>query len=341
MLDVLQVANGIVLGGGGSAVFSVRVATPSGADAVGFGGVPIVADASLAELTDVDVAVLPPVLDGLDESLAANADLIVWLKRRAAEGVLLTSVCTGAYFLAEAGVLDGRRATTYPGRAMSFRRRYPGVMLEPDRRIVDEGSVISAGATTSYLDLGALSSRGRYAGHAVAVVTAKVLAVDKNRVTQRPYFLFADQRDRTVTQAVLEVQDWIEEHHREERTTSDSSPARFAMSVRTLNRRFRAATGRDPGDLPPSRPDRSRQAPARRDDLHRRRDHYSGGVWRPPLLRPALPPPHRDVPARVPPAVRSAESRRPRTGMTGSAPETVHSDPAGLRANPGPYAREP
>jgi hypothetical protein len=62
--------------------------------------------------------------------------------------------------------------------------------------------VISAGATTSYLDL-ALHLVDRYAGHPVAVATAKVLAVDKNRLTQRPYFLFADQRehgDSTVLQ---------------------------------------------------------------------------------------------------------------------------------------------
>ena len=62
--------------------------------------------------------------------------------------------------------------------------------------------MISAGATTSYLDL-ALHLVDRYAGHPVAVATAKVLAVDKNRLTQRPYFLFADQRehgDSTVLQ---------------------------------------------------------------------------------------------------------------------------------------------
>ena len=134
------------------------------------------------------MVVLPPMLEGLDDSLAAHPDLLVWLKGRAAEGVLLTSVCTGAYFLAEAGLLDGRRATTYPGRATSFRRRYPNVRLEPDHRIVDEGSVISAGATTSYLDL-ALYLVDRYAGHPVAVATAKVLAVDKNRLTQRLSYL--------------------------------------------------------------------------------------------------------------------------------------------------------
>jgi hypothetical protein len=89
--DVLQVANGMVLRGGGSPVVSVRVATPFGGDATGFGCVPIRADASLAELGNVDVVVLPPFSDGLDDSLAAHPDLIVWLKSLAAEDVLLMS----------------------------------------------------------------------------------------------------------------------------------------------------------------------------------------------------------------------------------------------------------
>ena len=113
VLDVLQVANGMLIRGGGFPAFSVRVATPSGVDATGFGGVPIRANASLTDLGGVDVVVLPPMLEGLDDSLAAHPDLLVWLKGRAAEGVLLTSVCTGAYFLAEAGLLDAaeRRPT--------------------------------------------------------------------------------------------------------------------------------------------------------------------------------------------------------------------------------------
>jgi hypothetical protein len=89
--DVLQVANGMVLRGGGSPVVSVRVATPSGGDASGFGRRTIRADASLAELGNVDVVVLPPFSDGLDDLLAAHPDLVVSLKSRAAEDVLLMS----------------------------------------------------------------------------------------------------------------------------------------------------------------------------------------------------------------------------------------------------------
>jgi transcriptional regulator GlxA family with amidase domain len=76
------------------------------------------------------------------------------------------------------------------------------------------------------------------------VVTAKVLAVDKNRLSQRPYFLFADQRDHG-DRDVLQIQDWLEAHYREA-VDIETQSHRAAMSVRTLNRRFRAATGESP-----------------------------------------------------------------------------------------------
>jgi hypothetical protein len=89
--DVLQVANGMVLRGGGSPMVSVRVATPSGGDATGFGRHTDPCRPIPAELGNVDVVVLPPILDGLDDSLDAHPDLIVSLKSRAAEDVLLMS----------------------------------------------------------------------------------------------------------------------------------------------------------------------------------------------------------------------------------------------------------
>jgi len=243
VLDVLQLANGLSGMAGAGSIFSARVATPSGDAVAGFGGAAIRADVSLAALGRPDVVVVPPILSGLDESLARHRDLIAWLGKRAAGGAVIASVCTGAFFLAEAGLLDGRRATTYPGRATSFRRRYPKIRLETDRRLIDEGAVVSAGATTSYLDL-ALHLVERYAGHEIAVLAAKVLAVDKNRFSQRPYFLHADQRDHGDTE-VLRVQDWLEEHHRERIDVSQLS-AMAGMSPRTMNRRFRAAVGESP-----------------------------------------------------------------------------------------------
>ncbi len=243
VLDVLHLANTWLVRAGGEPVFSVRVASPAGTDVLGFGAIPIRADVALKTLGRVDVAVVPPILEGLEESLKRHAEIIAWLEASAAEGTVVTSVCTGAFFLAEAGILNGRRATTYPGRATSFRRRYPKVRLEPDQRLVDEGVVVSVGATTSFLDL-ALHLVERYAGAEVAVLTAKVLAVDKNRPSQRPYFFLADQRDHGDV-AILRIQDWLEEHHCEQVNIQELS-TQAAMSPRTLHRRFQAAIGEPP-----------------------------------------------------------------------------------------------
>jgi len=66
---------------------------------------------------------------------------------------LLAATCTGAFLLAEAGVLKGRRVTTNPAFSPPFRQRYPDIRLALDERIIDDNMVICAGATTAYLNL--------------------------------------------------------------------------------------------------------------------------------------------------------------------------------------------
>jgi transcriptional regulator GlxA family with amidase domain len=84
---------------------------------------------------------------------------------------LLASTCTGAFLLAEAGILDRRRVTTNPAFSALFQQRYPRVHLALDERLIDDNMVICAGATTAYLNL-AIPVIDRLAGHDLAVSTA-------------------------------------------------------------------------------------------------------------------------------------------------------------------------
>ena len=108
---------------------------------------------------------------------------------------LLASTCTGAFLLAEAGILDGRRVTTNPALSALFQQRYPRVHLALDERLIDDNMVICAGATTAYLNL-AIHVIDRLAGHDLAVSTAKALSIDRNPESQRPYFLFIAPKDQ-------------------------------------------------------------------------------------------------------------------------------------------------
>ena len=193
----------------------------------------------------IDVAIVPPIMGDIAETVAANRAVVSRLVRCAEEGALVASVCAGAFFLAEAGLLSGRRATTNPLFAPAFHRAYPDTTLLLERRLVDDGRVLSAGSTTAFLDL-AIYVVDRFAGHEIALATAKALSVDKNHGSQLPYFLHFAERGHGDA-AVLGLQSWMEEHFAEP-ISAEQLARRAAMSQRSLSRRFVTATGLTPTD---------------------------------------------------------------------------------------------
>jgi transcriptional regulator GlxA family with amidase domain len=231
----------------------IRLATLQGRPVHGFGGFRIEPHCSLEEADESDVVVVPAILGDIEEALVRERALVDWLARlrpgrmpgRNPGQILLASACTGAFLLAEAGVLDGRRVTTNPLYRPMFQARYPSLLLALDERIVEDRMVICAGSTSAVLDL-AVHVVDRLGGHDLAVSTAKALSIDRNPGSQRPYLLFIAPRDHG-DPSVLRVQDWIEARH--DQSISAAAMARVGhMSVRNLNRRFLAATGMAPLD---------------------------------------------------------------------------------------------
>ncbi|MDP1616125.1 GlxA family transcriptional regulator [Phenylobacterium sp.] len=109
-----------------------------------------------------------------------EAALIDWVRETAGRARRTASVCSGAYILAQAGLLDGRGATTHWSRTADFRRRFPGVRLEPDRIYVRDGAFWSSAGITAGIDL-ALALIADDLGEAVARATAQQLVVPRRR----------------------------------------------------------------------------------------------------------------------------------------------------------------
>jgi transcriptional regulator GlxA family with amidase domain len=222
-----------------------RLATPDGKRVHGFGGFRIEPHCSLEDADASDIVVVPAILGDIEEALTRERALVDWLSRLQPNQTLFASACTGAFLLAEAGLLDGRRITTNPFYRALFQARYPSLRLALDERIVEDRKVICAGSTSAVLDL-AVHIVDRLGGHDLAVSTAKALSIDRKPGSQRPYLLFIAPRDHG-DDSVLRVQDWIEAQHREPISASAMADIGH-MSVRNLNRRFRAATGMAPLD---------------------------------------------------------------------------------------------
>lgn len=186
--------------------------------------------------------ILPPSLGGGDPA-KPDARLVRWLRRCHREGSLLCSVCAGAFTLAETGLLDGRPATTHWALREAFAARFPEVLLDTDRMIVDEGDLITAGGLMAWVDLG-LRLIERYLGPTAMLATARFFLVDPGGREQRFYSPFAPVLTHGDT-AVLKAQRWLQTRSGE-RMTLEGMARRSGLGERTFLRRFQKATGFTP-----------------------------------------------------------------------------------------------
>lgn len=166
-----------------------------------------------------------------------------WLRERHAAGVTLASVCAGAFPLAEAGLLDGRSVTTHWGLGAELSARYPRVRVLPERMIVDDGDVMTAGGLMAWTDLG-LALVTRLLGATIAAETARFLVVDLNRTSQRHFSSFTPVFDHGDA-PILAVQHWLQGQAVVEASLGTMAE-RAGLGERTFLRRFRAATGFNP-----------------------------------------------------------------------------------------------
>jgi transcriptional regulator GlxA family with amidase domain len=196
-----------------------------------------------AELDPPDLVVVPGLDDDLVPSFTRNRTWVPWIAKWHAAGARIATSCTGAFLAADAGVLDGKEATTHWIAADAFRRHFPRVLLRPERMIVDAGDVISSGGATTFLSL-VIYLTERYGSHDRAVLAAKVMLVDGERRSQLPYVAFGPARDHA-DQLIHRVQSFMEAHLAAGVSVGELA-AQASVSTRTLDRRFKAATGLTP-----------------------------------------------------------------------------------------------
>jgi transcriptional regulator GlxA family with amidase domain len=177
-------------------------------------------------VADVAAPVPPAILDAL----------------RAASGRLV-SVCVGAFTLAAAGVLDGRRATTHWAAVAELARRHPAITVDPDVLYVDEGDVLTSAGAAAGLDL-CLHLVRRDHGAAVAGRTARLSVAPLERAGGQAQFV-AHEPPAPEGTSLAPLLAWLAENLHRPLTLAEIA-ARASMSTRSLSRHFRAQTGTTP-----------------------------------------------------------------------------------------------
>jgi transcriptional regulator GlxA family with amidase domain len=164
-----------------------------------------------------------------------------WLADAAARGAHIASVCTGAFALGEAGLLDGRRCTTHWSRTKELARRFRKARVLDDRLFVTDGNVTTSAGIASGIDM-ALALIEQMEGPLVAADVAREMVVYLRRDgSQQQESVYLDYRTH-LNPGVHRVQDWIVRHPAKPATLFELADV-AGMSVRSLTRTFRRATG--------------------------------------------------------------------------------------------------
>lgn len=191
-------------------------------------------------LPKADTVIVAAVDDTSEEPPAELTDAIVAAHRN---GARVVSLCTGAFVLAAAGILDGRQATTHWRHADMFRRRYPAVKLNPSVLYIDNGDVLTSSGTAAGIDLCLHIVRSDH-GAAVANTLARRLVVPVHRSGGQAQYIEAPIAVRP-EESLAPLLDWMRAHL-DEPLTIPALARRANLAERTLIRRFQATTGATP-----------------------------------------------------------------------------------------------
>lgn len=223
-------------------VYSIKLLAAEPGPVATLFGVKIIADEAYGDPSaEFDTLLIP----GGDTTAAlANPRLLAWIRTMEARVQRLASVCTGAFVLAEAGLLQGRKATTHWDYCKQLAADYPGIKLEPDHIFVRDEHIFTAGGISSGIDL-ALAMVEEDWGHELALYVARYLVVFLKRPGGQSQFSAYLSSEASHRPDLRELQSWIIAHPQADLRVEELAE-RMAMSPRNFARLFLTETGMTP-----------------------------------------------------------------------------------------------
>lgn len=227
--------------------FTVDIVAPDSGMARTASGLSLDARRTPEDVAHTDIVIVPLMnVEGPDWVKGRYPELVRWLAAMHDDGAMLCSACTGVLLLAETGLLENREATIHWAFGPTFRRSFPGVRLRTEEVLItagDRDELVMTGGVMSWHDL-ALHLIHRHVGPTAAQAMARMLMLQWHGSGQAPYMAFSPARDHGDA-VVLRMQDWVERHYMVANPVEEMV-SRSGVPRRTLERRFRSATGRSP-----------------------------------------------------------------------------------------------
>jgi len=196
-------------------------------------------DVLIDNVESTDLIIIPAIDGDLSLAIENNKDLLPWITKQYDGGAEVASLCLGAFILASTGLLNGKKCATHWLAESDFKRMFPEVQLVTEKIITDEHGLYSSGGAFSYLNL-ILYLIEKYVGREIAVLSAKVFAIELDRDSQLSFTVFEGQKSHG-DDSVKQVQHFIETNY-QAKITIDQLADMLAIGRRNLERRFKKAT---------------------------------------------------------------------------------------------------
>ena len=224
-----------------ASLFEINIVSASGKDIETATGI-IIPTVPLPEVEEVDAILVAASVAYDKKTLADYFAQVKSLKPFLQKATLLEKpiggFCSSTFVLAEMGLLDDKKATTVWWLAQQFQQRYPKITLQLNQMVIKDGHLFTSGATTSYLSLCLMLLEHLY-DERISSQIAKIMLIEPNRTSQLPYMSLRTPNGHQ-DELVHKIQSWMYKNLQRHISLDDIS-SRFAVTKRTLNRRFKKA----------------------------------------------------------------------------------------------------
>lgn len=224
--------------------YTVELVAPGAGELQSSGALRLIADRGIGDCTGPIDTLLVAGGPGVRQAIA-DASLIEWLRQATARSRRVASVCTGAFMLAQAGVLDGRRATTHWSACRRLAEAHPSIEVEPDAIFVRDENVYTSAGISAGIDL-ALALVEDDHDSALALQIARMLVLFMRRPGGQAQFSNALTGQAAEMASVRDLQAWIADHLDEDLSVTALAQRAF-MSPRNFARVFADQAGQTPG----------------------------------------------------------------------------------------------
>lgn len=237
--------NDFLTAAGQPALFNVQMVGLSKEVKLNGGIFSVHADQLTTEVKKTDLIIIPALGSDLKVSLELNKDFIPWIIEQHKKGAEVASLCIGAFLLASTGLLNGKECSSHWKTANEFRAMFPDVTLVDGRVITEEKGLYSSGGACSYWNL-LLYIVEKYTSREIAIMAAKLFALEIDRKSQSPFIMFNGQKKHE-DEPIKRAQEFIETNLTEHLSVDDLA-VKFAIGRRHFDRRFKKATNNTPAE---------------------------------------------------------------------------------------------